>query len=184
MLYTLTLISLSIHDLTRRSTSKRWAGDRPSYPLSIHDLTRRSTTGFTPKNAAVLSFNSRPHKEVDVMATSPFSIQNLSIHDLTRRSTEHTGHHRGVADLSIHDLTRRSTDWCSGHRPQIIPFNSRPHKEVDSSGLSVCAIQNLSIHDLTRRSTSTSGHTWSIWPFQFTTSQGGRQNFRARNRKS
>ena len=34
-----------------------------------------------------------------------------------------------------------------------IPFNSRPHKEVDSDGEKLCIQKKLSIHDLTRRST-------------------------------
>ena len=57
-------ISLSIHDLTRRSTSlgrRRAVG----MDLSIHDLTRRSTEKLI----------NGPKKE------------DLSIHDLTRRST-------------------------------------------------------------------------------------------------
>ena len=57
------LSTLSIHDLTRRST--RFRRDLGAYnSLSIHDLTRRSTK----RNALyhpLLTFNSRPHKEVD-----------------------------------------------------------------------------------------------------------------------
>ena len=33
--------------------------------LSIHDLTRRSTLSFPQNPLAAISFNSRPHKEVD-----------------------------------------------------------------------------------------------------------------------
>ena len=54
-------------------------------------------------------------------------------------------------------------------------FNSRPHKEVDSSTSSECLEgSDLSIHDLTRRSTIGQCE-WAEYPtFQFTTSQGGR----------
>ena len=95
--------------------------------LSIHDLTRRSTVfttspkfsksfQFTTSQGGRLlseiriprekSFNSRPHKEVDVI-----SIPDISLHD-----------------LSIHDLTRRSTLCMSCLVRGVIPFNSRPHK--------------------------------------------------------
>ena len=80
-------IALSIHDLTRRSTEDimRYAD---TADLSIHDLTRRSTTTslfllilftfqFTTSqggrhsccggNGRRKSFNSRPHKEVDII---------------------------------------------------------------------------------------------------------------------
>ena len=102
----------------------------------------------------MLSFNSRPHKEVDL----PF----LAI--------LYTG------CLSIHDLTRRSTSFRRSPTPGIHPFNSRPHKEVDAGSkpgkmqrtafqfttsqggrlgiyLLMLKFLHLSIHDLTRRST-------------------------------
>ena len=77
-----------------------------------------------------------------------------------------------------------------------LPFNSRPHKEVDGVFLqcwsdlwlsihdltrrsTVLAYRggfynNLSIHDLTRRSTTFCRSLWRRSAFQFTTSQGGR----------
>ena len=77
----------------------------------------------------------------------------LSIHDLTRRSTCFREHSRWRQELSIHDLTRRST-YC-----KLI-------KSYDRA---------LSIHDLTRRSTSFLVGMANYEDFQFTTSQGGRQ---------
>ncbi len=55
------------------------------------------------------SFNSRPHKEVDVNNLCYFCSSFLSIHDLTRRSTTPRCCGRRRSGLSIHDLTRRST---------------------------------------------------------------------------
>ena len=102
-----------------------------------------------------MSFNSRPHEEVDPafdvamvgndgfqfttsrggrlsVTADDISIRDLSIHDLTRRSTTQTVRSDAVRHLSIHDLTRRST--------------SRTARKG--------ARENLSIHDLTRRSTA------------------------------
>ena len=99
-------------------------------------------------------FNSRPHKEVDLFAES--LLFNSEIFQFT---TSQGGRHyiaynnKPYEDLSIHDLTRRSTIY--------IVFCSR--------------IWTLSIHDLTRRSTilyRVDRRRRST--FQFTTSQGGR----------
>ena len=58
------VLYLSIHDLTRRST---FAGANWSciVCLSIHDLTRRSTELSDEEQDNIITFNSRPHKEVD-----------------------------------------------------------------------------------------------------------------------
>ena len=101
-----------------------------------------------------MSFNSRPHTEVDAFpAACRNKIHNLSTHDLTRRSTRN--HPRScLADyLSTHDLTRRSTcptcgmyaggffQLTTSHGGRLFvytdtevimyTFNSRPHTEVD-----------------------------------------------------
>ena len=78
------------------------------------------------------AFNSRPHKEVDIVQAGAFEKKALSIHDLTRRST-----------------------FFPQSKPYpALPFNSRPHKEVDGQHCTGCADPAaLSIHDLTRRST-------------------------------
>ena len=64
---------LSIHDLTRRSTEQ---GNRTAccIGLSIHDLTRRSTIKLYKNFPKNLSFNSRPHKEVDQFPASDFFV--------------------------------------------------------------------------------------------------------------
>ena len=122
--------------------------------LSTHDLTRRSTLIMPTALQVHLSFNSRPHKEVDgngmvthlleevfQLTTSQggrhfavtedsrvYSFQLttsqggrlygliylynsviLSTHDLTRRSTCYRRFPDTVYCLSTHDLTRRST---------------------------------------------------------------------------
>ena len=57
-------LNLSIHDLTRRSTSMNISLISPML-LSIHDLTRRSTRETGEGKEEHEPFNSRPHKEVD-----------------------------------------------------------------------------------------------------------------------
>ena len=170
------IICLSIHDLTRRSTTRCLRGGR-KFILSIHDLTRRSTPVYNPVSEAV----------------------QLSIHDLTRRSTLSCLWHLLTRNLSIHDLTRRST-VCHLHadfrgyfqfttsragRPHRTPplrhgrpFNSRPHEEVDRLPSSCRLSGLLSIHDLTRRSTILYTPIAARQTFQFTTSRGGRQEIR------
>ena len=106
-----------------------------------------------PDQQGGISFNSRPHKEVDKWQKSRRNSSILSIHDLTRRSTQQINDTKEQLDLSIHDLTRRSTSKSFLFAHCSFPFNSRPHKEVD-------------------------GQVYTIWTatehFQFTTSQGGR----------
>ncbi len=67
--YVMNPYNLSIHDLTRRSTSMSYL-IRCHLGLSIHDLTRRSTNTIFKK----------------------ISYFGLSIHDLTRRSTTSVMH--------------------------------------------------------------------------------------------
>ncbi len=55
---------LSIHDLTQRSTIRR-AQNQQRKNLSIHDLTQRSTSPRGVEKYSGLTFNSRPHAEVD-----------------------------------------------------------------------------------------------------------------------
>ena len=106
-----------------------------------------------------------------------FSFVDLSIHDLTRRSTllfgsknllhllfqftTSQGGRRGLRSIQCHRVpfnsrphkevdTRTGTTWAD-----IISFNSRPHKEVDPGSTIGGVFVDLSIHDLTRRSTDT-----------------------------
>ena len=115
---------------------KRWS-------LSIHDLTRRSTGTIVEHLENLITFNSRPHKEVDQNYAASTYKSDLSIHDLTRRSTRWFKGIKIKEVLSIHDLTRRST-FCNA-------FSK------------VCDC--LSIHDLTRRSTfaeKPQAHGWTL----------------------
>ncbi len=98
---------LSIHDLTRRSTTTE-ALMKQKENLSIHDLTRRST-----------EFCDRAGE-----------LWRLSIHDLTRRSTPLR---RRPETCSVFQFT---TSQGGRHLPGGLwapdeSFNSRPHKEVD-----------------------------------------------------
>ena len=189
-------LDLSIHDLTRRSTRNLLFRPGQSFPFN----SRPHKEVDSPALSAVLpwgSFNSRPHKEVDADASDPQTRRSLSIHDLTRRSTRLNNLCAPDRYLSIHDLTRRSTVSVLRRCTFFVPFNSRPHKEVDQQCIlnrihhvnfqfttsqggrlpPVCRVMqgyDLSIHDLTRRSTLYTYKLGLRQNFQFTTSQGGR----------
>ena len=100
------------------------------------------------------SFNSRPHKEVDHQAgiSSLVSLFQFTTSQGGRRANRSQRYNRG--GLSIHDLTRRST-----HRIQDAVSNRCTFQFTTSQGgrhkehNTVCIDIDLSIHDLTRRST-------------------------------
>ena len=130
------------------------------------------------ENVQLISFNSRPHEEVD--ARSGLSGAYPSGFQFT---TSRGGRLSMIGPpsmfiyLSIHDLTRRSTDIVCAGVTALTPFNSRPHEEVDvcfrsyrivkrnfqfttsrggrlQAGRGMTVELSLSIHDLTRRSTA------------------------------
>ena len=122
--------------------------------LSIHDLTRRSTRLTTFRLLHAVSFNSRPHEEVD----SIFLSSGRLLVSFNSRPHEEVDLENYMFDyygaLSIHDLTRRSTsDVFSVSVPVFFQFTtSRGGRHlIHRSGYNLFC---LSIHDLTRRSTS------------------------------
>ena len=170
------LDDLSTHDLTWRSTQEH---EKPSTRslLSTHDLTWRSTINtITPVNFT-RPFNSRPHMEVDnqhhyagqfhetfQLTTSHggrhFFVQliialvTLSTHDLTWRSTLEQHADRGGADHFQLTTSHGGRQGGSGPQvPRAVPFNSRPHMEVDRFFVRFLLAEDLSTHDLTWRST-------------------------------
>ena len=99
--------------------------------LSIHDLTRRSTGAFYRVLRHNTSFNSRPHTEVDGISEA---LPQASPSFNSRPHTEVDSCHRILKInivLSIHDLTRRSTIIAGALLYSSYTFNSRPHTEVD-----------------------------------------------------
>ena len=144
---------LSTHDLTWRSTA-RYDCRLYRCQLSTHDLTWRSTGRALRFLIPLCSFNSRPHMEVDSRARRSCTGGNsLSTHDLTWRSTNDRSRNGVLCSLSTHDLTWRSTIFfflftvcqlyfqlTTSHGGRLsaravalafLPFNSRPHMEVD-----------------------------------------------------
>ena len=105
------------------------------------------------RDSSRIPFNSRPHKEVDLAGPEVLPCRGLSIHDLTRRSTTFLGQvtTQPVFQFPTSPGGRRLCGDTPGRR---IPFNSRPHKEVDRTPTGQAELpKHLSIHDLTRRST-------------------------------
>ena len=143
---------ISTHDLTRRSTACVSPPRKASF-ISTHDLTRRST----------LTTGHRISRKLFQLTTSQGGRRN--VYDLTFEDV----------DISTHDLTRRST---IDHQFLFLRqkyFNSRPHKEVDFFSVNASRpCIHISTHDLTRRSTLHMKILAIRFPFQLTTSQGGR----------
>ena len=65
--------NISIHDLTRRSTVALDSCTDEVF-ISIHDLTRRSTWRLMGFSDDDYDFNSRPHKEVDMLSVFDLSL--------------------------------------------------------------------------------------------------------------
>ena len=124
----------------------------------------------------VNSFNSRPHKEVDIIPV--LVLHGIQVFQLTTsqggRLSVLSCHSPGI-HLSTHDLTRRSTRVCHFMYFRIRTFNSRPHKEVDHT--STLMSLERAIFQLTTSQGGrhfSEGRTRLFATFQLTTSQGGR----------
>ena len=143
---------LSTHDLTQRSTFISIIFGEVQN-LSTHDLTQRSTVLWIFWH----------HLQIFQLTTSrrgrqPLYIRIdgssfLSTHDLTQRSTVPRSSFSCKMVLSTHDLTQRSTLKSQTLTLKCLPFNSRPHAEVDTGISDAWIMEVLSTHDLTQRST-------------------------------
>ena len=194
------LIGLSTHDLTRRSTTPMlasspivpfqlttsqggrqpaWNASKPDRILSTHDLTRRSTTIPMTSSYLVKTFNSRPHKEVD--GIQPCFHKHHYAFQLTTSQggrPDPEAVRAEIAGLSTHDLTRRSTQLdILIVRPRIFQLTTSqggrpiyPLKGDDNMAFQLTTSQG-------GRPQSSGEHTRS-GHFQLTTSQGGRLQIR------
>ena len=85
----------------------------------------------------------------------------LSTHDLTRRSTLLL-HNLPALDIPFNSRPHKEVDMPRyTEMPGYTAFNSRPHKEVDMSEEEAKKMVELSTHDLTRRSTLAFRHLLS-----------------------
>ena len=188
---------LSTHDLTRRSTIA-FSNTVCGTDLSTHDLTRRSTLLFLFLNPLYCSFNSRPHKEVDVTAWEsmvlfrPFNSRPHKEVDLTESvicdvvhifqlTTSQGGRLIQPAPLFITGDFQLTTSQGGRHyfdKDGYAVRNLSTHDLTRRSTADVILVEMgciLSTHDLTRRSTLHSVHNSDqLATFQLTTSQGGR----------
>ena len=134
------------------------------------------------------AFNSRPHKEVDHLSrrcgslrprfqftTSqggrPAASAQNSANQAFQFTTSQGGRRRGCFFFP-RPVVFQFTTSQGGRRQYLLKkkrdgsFNSRPHKEVDRSGIIQYRFRCLSIHDLTRRSTPPGNlHAQHIHPF-------------------
>ncbi len=143
----------STHDLTKRSTCTSTGWGYRVIP-STHDLTKRSTSVFLP-TTVIASLQ---------LTTSRRGRRQICAVDVFHSSLQLTTSRRGRRDPRIHRLHR-------------LPFNSRPHEEVDIGWTTIHIIQltlqlttsrrgrqvlpdmtelerEPSTHDLTKRSTN------------------------------
>ena len=99
-------------------------------------------------------FNSRPHKEVDVLGAVMTFPPVISTHDLTRRSTWLSAEMKTLKEFQL-TTSQGGRLLLLYHVIVNKYFNSRPHKEVDwyHNSYRTCS-GNISTHDLTRRSTA------------------------------
>ena len=101
----------------------------------------------------MLYFNSRPHKEVDLLRNK--FVKNhiiISTHDLTRRSTREYRHREKLLSFQL-TTSQGGRRFVSFFLIRESYFNSRPHKEVDFNRCDWWIWLGISTHDLTRRST-------------------------------
>ena len=99
--------------------------------LSIHDLTRRSTTYMDEYLGMRKAFNSRPHKEVDLLCHSEGFLPRTF-----QFTTSQGGRRKRLSfPSSVHSFNSRPhkevDDKSVGFPRDTGTFNSRPHKEVD-----------------------------------------------------
>ena len=113
----------------------------PLLSLSIHDLTRRSTLIlFFLRQISVFQFTTshggRP--ALGIKSPSREAFQFTTSHGGRPRSLRYI---QPYTQLSIHDLTRRSTHTTAPAIALMRTFNSRPHTEVDTApiSLAVCS---------------------------------------------
>ncbi len=125
-----------------------------------------------------ISFNSRPHKEVD-RKRQHFLARRLSF----QFTTSQGGRPKTMVYGDIfHDFQFTTSQggrlyWSTSFKSVFLPFNSRPHKEVDifpKKILIVCIFFQFTTSQGGRRLQGNETRESHI--FQFTTSQGGRPN--------
>ena len=173
---------ISIHDLTRRSTSTQY-----SYASECRYFNSRphKEVDRPDANAQTLlyHFNSRPHKEVDngsesftpsraifQFTTSQggrlFFLFRFVLPYIFQFTTSQGGrlHTWSFHTYNFNFNSRPHKEVDPGHykwKHGYSYFNSRPHKEVDLEYQYMMECAEISIHDLTRRSTK--WRKWSTW---------------------
>ena len=143
--------------------------------ISTHDLTRRSTLHHTTGSHQHLYFNSRPHEEVDRYCRKAL-LHNQHFNSRPREEVDISYCPRR-AGLLLFQLTTSQGGRLirSVNTANCLYFNSRPHEEVDAQGTGNGRHILISTHNLTRRSTDNYCVTLCAGTFQLTTSRGGRR---------
>ena len=102
--------------------------------VSTHDLTKRSTSVAADRFDCRSSFNSRPHEEVDQSGEIPSSINTKRFNSRPHEEVDGMVKNPGVKvetfQLTTSRRGRRKNSMLLKKRGC---FNSRPHEEVDSN---------------------------------------------------
>ena len=100
------------------------------------------------------AFNSRPHAEVDEIRCPLLFLDQCFQLTTSRRGRPSVRSICAFPQVFQLTTSRRGRLAENGKDLKKLPFNSRPHAEVDPDGLCYGSWQVLSTHDLTQRSTS------------------------------
>ena len=87
-----------------------WGGDRSRIVFQLTASQGGRPDVHQETIVGRITFNSRPHKEADLLRRSWFCCKSLSTHGLTRRPTKRRARRHDRLYLSTHGLTRRPTD--------------------------------------------------------------------------
>ena len=110
--------------------------------ISTHDLTKRSTSRIGSPLESSKYFNSRPHEEVDNSERSvKTSVKKFQLTTSRRGRPNMSSHIRSMRSFQL-TTSRRGRHISIIFHINDTYFNSRPHEEVDRKFNAVLYIQN------------------------------------------
>ena len=198
-------MSLSIHDLTRRSTIR---GTLSRFPNSTFNSRPHKEVDLAPywRRRPIQAFNSRPHKEVDKNSLV-FLLRIRSFNSRPHKEVDAVGDLKKQIKAFFQFTTSQGGRrcGCNNNCGCGCSFNSRPHKEVDKRRI-ITEVLHQSFNSRPHKEVDDihshlkeQDDTFNSRPhkevdvlyqhngtnkksFQFTTSQGGRLLFRPLHR--
>ena len=133
MLYTVYNSIDHFNSRPHKEVDNRFCRSSKLHFISTHDLTRRSTTAISLKSQCIafqLTTSQGGRPEI-ILKEDKMMLFQLTTSQGGRPCN--SCYSSMVMDISTHDLTRRSTQFSFSLSSFLYYFNSRPHKEVDTS---------------------------------------------------